>query len=80
MNDTHAFHAAKKFVIPFGKYRGKTLNEVAETDEGLTYLDWMRGLGDLYEDTRRALDNFLNHEPVARDLQAALDAKEQPRR
>ncbi len=73
------FQQSCQFKLPFGKHRGKTLNQVAETDEGLTYLDWFRGL-DLYPETREAVETFLNHEPVARDLRAALDAKEQQRR
>jgi len=28
------------YVMPFGKYEGKTLNEIANTDKGLLYLDW----------------------------------------
>ena len=31
------------FVMPVGKYKGKTLDEIAESDEGLLYLDWIRG-------------------------------------
>lgn len=34
------FDEAKTFVMPFGKYKGKTLDEIAKTDEGLLYLDW----------------------------------------
>ena len=33
--------AAQK--MPFGKYIGKTIDEVAETDSGLQYLDWLNG-------------------------------------
>jgi len=37
------FKAAKRHVISFGQYRGKTLDEIAESDDGLRYLDWLRG-------------------------------------
>ncbi len=37
------FKAAKRHVINFGKYKGKTLDEIAESDDGLRYLDWLRG-------------------------------------
>ena len=29
--------------MPFGKYRDKTLDEVASSDDGLRYLDWAAG-------------------------------------
>lgn len=35
--------AAKDFRLSFGKFAGRTLSEVAGTDEGLKYLDWYRG-------------------------------------
>ena len=34
------------YFLPFGKYAGRTLVEVAETDEGLLYLDWFAGAVD----------------------------------
>jgi hypothetical protein len=37
------FKEASKFVIEFGKYKGKTLDQIAESDEGLKYLDWIAG-------------------------------------
>jgi hypothetical protein len=29
--------------LTFGKYKGKSMTEIGETDEGLDYLDWLRG-------------------------------------
>lgn len=37
------FKAAQEFVMPFGKYRGKTLDAVAASDDGLRYMDWLAG-------------------------------------
>lgn len=37
------FSEAQSFKLPFGKYRGETLDKIAETDEGLAYLDWLVG-------------------------------------
>jgi hypothetical protein len=34
------------FVMRFGQHRGKTLDQIAHTDEGLKYLDWLAGLPD----------------------------------
>ena len=38
------FRDAADFRMQFGKYAGKTLDEIATTDEGLRYLDWLRGM------------------------------------
>lgn len=35
--------AAGKTVVPLGKYKGQTIDDVATTDDGLRYLDWLRG-------------------------------------
>ena len=37
------FSEAKITLMPFGKYKGKTIDQIAETDSGLRYLDWLRG-------------------------------------
>lgn len=37
------FRQAADTVIPFGKYRGSTIDTVSETDQGLLYLDWLYG-------------------------------------
>ena len=37
------FRDAAQFRMPFGKYAGKTLDDIATTDQGLIYLDWLRG-------------------------------------
>ena len=37
------FKNAAAFIMPFGKHRGKTLDAIASTDDGLQYLDWLRG-------------------------------------
>jgi hypothetical protein len=47
---------SENFVIPFGKYKGKTLEQA----DDLLYLSWMRGLDNLYDDTKKALEEFLS--------------------
>jgi hypothetical protein len=37
------FSEAAATVMPWGMYRGKTIDQIAETDRGLAWLDWMRG-------------------------------------
>ena len=35
---------AKNYEMPYGRYKGKRLCEIAQTDEGLLYLDWLVGV------------------------------------
>jgi len=37
------FDQASKYVIQFGQYKGQTIDQIAKTDKGLTWLDWLRG-------------------------------------
>lgn len=43
MNIPLTFRAAAATVMPFGIHKGKTIDKIAETDEGLLHLDWLRG-------------------------------------
>lgn len=59
------FQQAKAFRMPFGKHRGVTLDDIARTDEGLRYLDWLRGdmegknhVGDAFKHLCVYLDDF----------------------
>jgi len=37
------FREAAAFVLPFGKYKGWSLDDTAKSDAGLFYLDWLYG-------------------------------------
>ena len=37
------YKEAAAFMMPFGKYKGETLDGIALSDNGLGYLDWLRG-------------------------------------
>ncbi len=69
------FKEAKNFAFPFGKYKGQTLDKIASTDRGLAYLDWARGLDNLYPDTKAALEAYCSDPAIARELQIMQDAK-----
>jgi hypothetical protein len=43
LDTKHSFVQASKFVITFGKHKGKTIGQIARTDKGLCWLDWLRG-------------------------------------
>lgn len=67
------FAQAKAYQMPFGKYRGKSLDTIARTDEGLLYLDWLRG--EQGESDQRpaaiAIRAYLDDDSIQRDLDKA---------
>lgn len=65
-------HQVESIRIPFGKYAGKTLDEVSQTDEGLRYLDWMVGLKDLRDPFRRSLIQFVTDPTIQREIEDVL--------
>jgi exodeoxyribonuclease X len=64
--------SCKSHVIRFGKHKGKTIDQIAKTDAGLRYLDWMVGLPDLREDTKAALEEYLKRPSVSREIDRIL--------
>jgi hypothetical protein len=68
---------ACEFVMPFGKYRGKALRDIAIDDpDGARYLDWAVGLGDLHPATKDAIKTFLSLPWVAKLVDEAIEGKE----
>ena len=62
------FKEAAAFVMPFGKYKSSTLDSIASTDEGLLYLDYMRGeLSD--GPALRAISVYLDDPSIKRELE-----------
>ena len=58
-------------IMPFGKYKGKTLGQIASSDEGLLYLDWAAGewkdgIGDV---VRAFLDDDVMQDEIKRLLE-----------
>lgn len=62
-----------EFVVPFGKFSNRSLQEIHQEEgvEGIRYLLWMQSLPDLYDDTREMLDTFLGDEDLADDVEEA---------
>lgn len=73
------FNDARTFPVPFGKYKGKQLQEVGQSDSGLLYLDWMLGLDNLYDKTKDALSAYLLEPEIEKRVRAAMDRKEERR-
>ena len=65
--------SAKDTVVPFGKFRGMTIDEIAKTDDGLRWLDWAT---DVVESPRllKEISDYLKDPSIARDLERALDS------
>lgn len=64
---------ACKFIMPFGKHRGKPLREIVTDDpDGARYLDWVAGLSNLRPETAEALKVFLAIPWVAKEVDDAL--------
>ena len=59
------------FVMPFGKYKGKTLDEISQTDEGLMYLDWAVGEFDNGL-VKAAITEFLDDPAISQEIERLL--------
>ena len=62
-------------IIPFGKHKGRTLNDVASSTGGLLYLDKQRGrdwVRENHPDLIVALEAYLSEPGVSRELDRAL--------
>jgi hypothetical protein len=64
------FEEARRLVMPLGKHKGETLDRIAETDEGLLYLDWIIGQSWVRPRLQEALSAYLDFAPIRRDLDA----------
>lgn len=62
------FTEAQQHEIPFGKYKGSPLDEIAETDEGLQYLDWALGTCFMQPRTRAAIGIYLADPSIKKEL------------
>jgi len=67
------FSQAQQFTMPFGKHRNLALDTIAETDEGLRYLDWMRGNVNVYGQLKEALDVYLTDPDIRAELVKVID-------
>ncbi len=61
-------NAAKNYVMPFGKYSGRTLEDIAAQD--VLYLDWLAGLN-LYPETKDAVTLMVQE--YSADIDAARE-------
>lgn len=64
------FEIAKNHVLTFGKYKGETIDKIAFTDEGLKYLDWVRGVKAGEREDRIMISRYLSDKSIAAELRA----------
>lgn len=65
---------AESYEMPFGKYRGQTLAQIAgEGRSGLKYLDWLRGQDFVRETLKDMIDVVLSEPNNERELERALE-------
>lgn len=56
-------------VLHFGKHAGRTLDQVAGTDDGLAYLDWLVGQKWLRDPFKSTLEEYLSDESIQREIE-----------
>jgi hypothetical protein len=70
------FEQAAATVMPFGRNRGRTLDEIAETDDGLRYLDWVMGWDKLHGTIKVALQVYLLDQAIADEVERAVQSED----
>lgn len=59
------------YPMPFGKYKGMTLDQIAATNEGLLYLDWA---ADEFDGRAgEAISEYLSDPTIQQELRRLLD-------
>lgn len=62
------FREASETIMPFGEWQGFTLDQTATSDEGLMFLDRLRGSGRLYGKLKDAIETYLDDPTISREL------------
>ena len=63
--------------LPFGKYKGIALNDIANTDCGLLYLDWLVGQPWLKGNLKNDLTAYLKDPAIADEIKRLVKDDEQ---
>ncbi len=66
------FKDASQYVVFFGIHKGETLDQIASTDKGLRYLDWLIGssIASGNKNLRQALEIYLGDPAIQKELEA----------
>ncbi len=60
------------YVMPFGKWKGLTLDEIAETSDGLRWLDWAAGEFDVTSEAGQQIRSFVANPAIVREIIEAI--------
>ena len=66
---------ASLVVLPFGKFRGQTIDHVAESDAGLLYLDWLIGQNWIRDGLRTALETYLGDPGIKGEIEKVMKVR-----
>lgn len=64
------FKDAAAYVMPLGKHYLKTIDTIAETDDGLKYLDWLAGTELRSARLKEALRIYLTDPSIKKELES----------
>jgi hypothetical protein len=67
------YETAAKWIITFGKFKGKRIDEIGSRNDGLKYLDWLVGQDWLNSGTREAIKTYLGTPSIAKDLEDIIE-------
>ena len=68
------FEQASSYRLQFGIHQGQAIEEIASTQRGLLYLDFLRGIR-LDFHTKNAVCTYLDDPAIAKDLATLLEAR-----
>ena len=77
------FIDAQQVLLPHGKYKDQTIDMIAQTDEGLLYLDWLVGTnywwlfrdfqGGPDNNVKEALQAYLGDSDITAEVERAIE-------
>jgi hypothetical protein len=66
------FRTAGNTTVTIGKYKGRSIDQVGSSDEGLLWLDWLRGMREKQgpqDELYQAICVYLDDQSIAKDLE-----------
>ena len=66
------FKEASNYRLPFGKYKGEKIDDIASDDDGLRYLDWLISQSWLRNPARAAVECYLADPGIQAELEDVI--------
>ena len=63
--------------LPFGKFKGMSLDDIAKTDRGLLYLDWLVGQTWLKGNLKAEITAYLKDPAIADEIKRLVGEDEE---